>query len=93
MTRTRRIIHHASWFTLLGPFIGMLLTLIGLMCITSDSAMRLLADMNVQVNREILLNENIELIYRTILDYLFSIFKFLTQLSAFTLNKSNVIQT
>ncbi len=30
--------------------------------------------MNVQVNREILLNENIELIYRTILDYLFSIF-------------------
>ena len=35
---------------------------------------RLLADMNVQVNREILLNENIELIYRTILDYLFSIF-------------------
>lgn len=44
MTRTRRIIHHASWFTLLGPFIGMLLTIIGLMCITSDSAMRLLAD-------------------------------------------------
>ena len=35
---------------------------------------RLLADMNVQVNREILLNENIELIYRTILDYLFTIF-------------------
>lgn len=44
MTRTRRIIHHASWFALLGPFIGMLLTIIGLMCITSDSAMRLLAD-------------------------------------------------
>ena len=35
---------------------------------------RLLADMNVQVNRDILLNENIELIYRTILDYLFNIF-------------------
>ena len=40
----------------------------------SSRRMRLLADMNVQVNREILLNENIELIYRTILDYLFSIF-------------------
>ena len=37
----------------------------------SSRRMRLLADMNVQVNREILLNENIELIYRTILDYLF----------------------
>ncbi len=36
--------------------------------------LRLLAEMNVQVNREILLNEDIELIYRTILDYLFSIF-------------------
>lgn len=36
--------------------------------------MRLLADMNVRVNRDVLLNENIELIYRTILDYLFSIF-------------------
>ena len=40
----------------------------------SSRRLRLLADMNVQVNREILLNENIELIYRTILDYLFSIF-------------------
>lgn len=36
--------------------------------------LRLLADMNVRVNREILLNEDIELIYRTILDYLFDIF-------------------
>jgi diguanylate cyclase (GGDEF)-like protein len=34
----------------------------------------LLAEMNVQVNREILLNEDIELIYRTILNYLFSVF-------------------
>ena len=34
----------------------------------------LIAEMNVQVNREILLNEDIELIYRTILNYLFSIF-------------------
>ena len=40
----------------------------------SSRRMRLLAEMNVQVNREILLNEDIELIYRTILDYLFSIF-------------------
>lgn len=40
----------------------------------SSRRMRLLAEMNVQVNRDILLNENIELIYRTILDYLFSIF-------------------
>ncbi|MFT3849767.1 MAG: sensor domain-containing diguanylate cyclase [Propionivibrio sp.] len=40
----------------------------------SSRRLRLLANMNVQVNREILLNENIELIYRTILDYLFNIF-------------------
>lgn len=41
-----------------------------------ESARRLslLAEMNVQVNRDILLNEDIELIYRTILDYLFSVF-------------------
>ena len=37
--------------------------------------LRLLAEMNVEVNREILLNEDIELIYRTILDYLFQLFK------------------
>lgn len=36
--------------------------------------LRLLAEMNVRVNREILLNEDIEFIYRTILDYLFQIF-------------------
>ncbi len=36
--------------------------------------LHLLADMNVRVNREILLNEDIELIYRTILNYLFDIF-------------------
>lgn len=36
--------------------------------------LHLLADMNVRVNREILLNEDIELIYRTILNYLFSVF-------------------
>jgi diguanylate cyclase (GGDEF)-like protein len=34
----------------------------------------LLAEMNVRVNREILLNEDIELIYRTILNYLFNVF-------------------
>ena len=34
----------------------------------------LIAEMSVRVNREILLNEDIELIYRTILNYLFSIF-------------------
>lgn len=36
--------------------------------------LHLLADMNVRVNREILLNEDIELIYRTILNYLFNVF-------------------
>ncbi len=40
----------------------------------SSRRLRLLAEMNVEVNREILLNEDIELIYRTILDYLFRIF-------------------
>ena len=40
----------------------------------SSRRMRLLAEMNVEVNRDILLNEDIELIYRTILDYLFCIF-------------------
>ena len=40
----------------------------------SSRRLRLLAEMNVQVNREILLNEDIELIYRTILDYLFKVF-------------------
>lgn len=40
--------------------------------------LHLLAEMNVQVNREILLNEDMELIYRTILDYLFKIFDTVT---------------
>lgn len=40
----------------------------------SNRRLGLLAEMNVQVNREILLNEDIELIYRTILNYLFSVF-------------------
>jgi len=40
----------------------------------SSRRLSLIAEMNVKVNREILLNEDIELIYRTILDYLFSVF-------------------
>jgi diguanylate cyclase (GGDEF)-like protein len=40
----------------------------------SSRRLSLLAEMNVRVNREILLNEDIELIYRTILNYLFSVF-------------------
>jgi diguanylate cyclase (GGDEF)-like protein len=40
----------------------------------SSRRLSLLAEMNVQVNREILLNGDIELIYRTILNYLFRIF-------------------
>ena len=40
----------------------------------SSRRLKLLAEMNVRVNREILLNEDIELIYRTILNYLFSVF-------------------
>jgi diguanylate cyclase (GGDEF)-like protein len=40
----------------------------------SSRRLNLLAEMNVQVNREILLNGDIELIYRTILNYLFRIF-------------------
>ncbi len=40
----------------------------------SSRRLSLLAEMNVRVNREILLNEDIELIYRTIMDYLFRIF-------------------
>jgi len=44
----------------------------------SSRRLQFLAEMNVQVNREVLLNEDIELIYRTILDYLFSIFDTVT---------------
>lgn len=40
----------------------------------SSRRLGLLAEMNVQVNQEILLNGDIELIYRTILNYLFRIF-------------------
>lgn len=40
----------------------------------SSRRLNLLAEMNVQVNRDILLNGDIELIYRTILNYLFRIF-------------------
>ena len=69
-------------FVALSLLACLLLANAGLICLylrfrrirESSRRMHLLADMNVQVNREILLNENIELIYRTILDYLFSIF-------------------
>jgi len=40
----------------------------------SSRRLSLLAEMNVEVNREVLLNEDIELIYRTILNYLFRVF-------------------
>ncbi|MBT0569768.1 GGDEF domain-containing protein [Curvibacter sp. CHRR-16] len=40
----------------------------------SSRRLILLAEMNVRVNRDILLNEDIELIYGTILNYLFSVF-------------------
>lgn len=40
----------------------------------SSRRLQLLAEMNVHVNREILLNGDIEQIYRTILNYLFSVF-------------------
>lgn len=57
----------------------------------SSRRLRLLAEMNVQVNREILLNENIELIYRTILDYLFSIFDTVTTGSILILGKDGYL--
>lgn len=40
----------------------------------SSRRLQLLAEMNVHVNRDILLNGDIEFIYRTILNYLFSVF-------------------
>ena len=55
----------------------------------SSRRLRLLADMNVQVNREILLNEDIELIYRTVLNYLFSVFKNATSGSVLILGEDN----
>jgi len=47
--------------------------------------------MNVQVNQEVLLNEDIELIYRTILDYLFSIFNTVTSGSILILNEDGYL--
>jgi diguanylate cyclase (GGDEF)-like protein len=52
----------------------------------------LLAKMNVQVNREILLNEDIELIYSTILNYLFSIFNTATTGSVLILNDDGYLR-
>lgn len=55
--------------------VGVVLALRRFAALTEASRrLGLLAEMNVQVNREILLNEDIELIYRTILNYLFSVF-------------------
>ena len=54
--------------------------------------LHLLAEMNVQVNREILLNEDIELIYRTILDYLFSIFDTVTTGSILILDEDGYLR-
>ena len=53
--------------------------------------MSLIAEMNVQVNREILLNEDIELIYRTILNYLFSVFEKATTGSILILGEDRVL--
>jgi diguanylate cyclase (GGDEF)-like protein len=63
-------------------FIGLALVTMGVVLVyrhfkalqESSRRLGLLAEMNVQVNREILLNEDIELIYGTILNYLFRIF-------------------
>ena len=69
--------------TLLGVLAGLLLvSLAGLLMAyrrlgalqESVRKLSLIADMNVQVNQEILLNEDIELIYSTILNYLFNLF-------------------
>lgn len=62
--------------------IGLLLTAVAALLVhrrfqalkEGSRRLSLLADMNVQVNRNILLNEDIELIFRTILNYLFSVF-------------------
>ncbi len=71
-----------GWAPLAGGLVGVLFLNAGLMVLyqrlkaqrESSRRLRLLAEMNVRVNREILLNEDIELIYHTILDYLFQIF-------------------
>ena len=73
----------SAWGPLAGVLVASLLVLNGGMVLVyrrfqalqeSSRRLQLLAEMNVQVNREILLNEDIELIYRTILNYLFSVF-------------------
>jgi len=72
----------SGWAPLAGAVVSMLLLNVGLVLLyqhlkdqkESSRRLRLLAEMNVRVNREILLNEDIEAIYRTILDYLFQIF-------------------
>ena len=60
----------------------------------AESARRLslLAEMNVEVNREILLNEDIELIYRTILDYLFRVFSKATTGSVLILGEDGYLR-
>lgn len=57
----------------------------------SSRRLSLIAEMNVQVNREILLNEDIELIYRTILNYLFSVFDKATTGSILILGDDKVL--
>ena len=57
----------------------------------SSRRLGVLAEMNVQVNRDILLNEDIELIYRTILDYLFSVFNTATTGSVLILGEDGYL--
>lgn len=57
----------------------------------SSRRLSLIAEMNVQVNREILLNEDIELIYRTILNYLFSVFDKASTGSVLILSEEGVL--
>ncbi|MEG1210246.1 MAG: hypothetical protein RSE29_03900 [Leclercia sp.] len=42
MTKTRRIIHHACWFALLGPHLGVPVTIVGQMLTCSDASTLLL---------------------------------------------------
>ncbi|MFA6505707.1 MAG: diguanylate cyclase [Treponemataceae bacterium] len=51
----------------------------------------LLADMNIEINRAILLNEDIEFIYGTILDYLFRIFDNVTYGSVLVLGEDGYL--
>ncbi len=57
----------------------------------SSRRLGLLAEMNVQVSREILVNEDIELIYRTVLNYLFSVFKTATSGSVLVLGTDDCL--